>query len=315
MGALSSLRRSDGATAANVLGGRPRRVASRAGKAFAERLGFLVLERGPSSPAPDAPLGDARWSRRSPLAETAFDLDAQLAFIGDNLAPYIEQFGREVRAGGFKLWNNLFQAGDAEILYALLRHLKPRRVVEIGSGNSTLVSAAACAANAREGTRTNLVAIDPEPRVDISGQVEGLARFERVDCREVPLERYEQLEAGDVLFIDTTHVVKLGSEVNWLILDVLPRIAPGVWVHFHDIFLPDEYPWHLFFGQLPSEQYLLEAFLIGNDWTIELSLAALFGDRRDELLALVPSLREEVPGVPELKTWPPSSFWMRRRAR
>jgi len=287
-------------------------VVRRGAERLAERLGYTLIARGPSSPLPDAPPGDPLWSRRSPLADSAFDLDAQLTMIR-KLSPFIEEFARDVRGHGFELWNRLYQAGDSEVLYALVRHLKPRRLLEIGSGNSTRVSAAACAANEREGTTTQLVAVDPQPRVEIGDQVDGLARFERIDCRLLPLERFDELEAGDILFIDTTHVVKLGGDVNWLVLDVLPRLARGVWVHFHDIFLPDEYPWYMFFRQIPAEQYLLEAFLIGNDWTIELALAALFRDRNDALLHAIPSLREEVPGLPDLKTWSPSSFWMRRR--
>ena len=285
-----------------------RRILRRA----AHRAGYDVVRRGPVSPVPEVPPdGDPVWQRRSALT---FDLDEQLALIEGPLAPYVAEFAEAVRATGFELWNGLYQAGDAETLYALLRHLRPRRMIEIGSGHSTLVSAAAFAANAAEGDAGQLVAVDPEPRIVLPPGLSGLTSLERADCRDLPLERFTELQAGDVLFVDTWHVVKLGAEVNWIVLDLLPRLAPGVWVHFHDVFLPHEYPRYMFLtaGYL-NEQYLLEAFLLGGDWTVELALAALFRERHDRLCAAIPSLREPVPGVPELRTWPPSALWIRQR--
>jgi hypothetical protein len=294
---------------------RGRAAAERLAERAADRLGYDLVRRSPVSPVPPVPPdGDPVWSRRSRLPGVAFDLDEQLALLEGPLRPYVEEFARDVRGGGFELWNQMFQAGDAEALYALVRHLRPKRVLEVGSGNSTYVSAAACAANARDGVATELVAVDPEPRIELQQGLPGLARIERMDCRELPLERFQRLEAGDVLFIDTWHVVRLGSEVNWLVLDVLPYLAPGVWVHFHDVFLPNEYPRYMFTtaGYL-NEQSLIEAFLLGSDWALELALATLFLERHDRLVGVVPSLLEEVPGVPELKTWLPSSIWIRRR--
>ena len=128
---------------------------------------------------------------------------------------------------GFQLWNGLYEGGDAEVLYAMVRHAKPRRVLELGSGFSTMITAAACVRNAEEGDAAEVLAVDPEPRTEVEAALGAVGRFERADARDLPLRRFEELEAGDVLFIDTSHVVKLGSEVNRLVLDVLPRLAPG----------------------------------------------------------------------------------------
>jgi hypothetical protein len=283
--------------------------ARHAAERTARRLGWDLVRRGALSPVPEVPPdGHPLWSRRSALPGVPFDLDAQMAFLEGPLRPFLDEFARDVRPR-FDLWNGLYQAGDAEVLYALLRHLRPQRIVEVGCGHSTLVSAAACARNGSG----ELVAVDPEPRVDPSG-TPGLARIERADCRDVPLELYLRLGPGDVLFVDTWHVVKLGAEVPWIVLDLLPRLAPGVWVHFHDVFLPYEYPRYMFTtaGYL-NEQPLLEAFLLGGRWSVELAMAALFRDRAERLTELIPSLREAVPGVPELRTWLPSAFWIRRR--
>jgi Methyltransferase domain len=303
---------------------------------FGHELGYSVIREGAGSPIPAIPEpDDPIWSRRSSLTGVKFDLDSQLAFITESLADYIKEFDRDVRGGGFNVWNNLYQAGDAHILYALLRHLRPKQVLEIGSGNSTIVASAAMAANRRDGSPGDLVAVDPFPTVALDAQptltkrggaqgvlveipgretpIDGLTRLERTDCRELPLDRFEALQPGDVLFLDTTHIVKLDSEVNWLILEVLPRLAPGVWVHCHDTFLPYEYPWYYYYlAGFLAEQYLLQAFLTGSTWQVEIALAALFRDRHDQLVELIPSLNEAVPGVPQLKTWIPCAIWLRQ---
>lgn len=277
------------------------------------RFGYSVARGGPSGAVPELPPDDdPSWERRSNLVGVGLDLDAQMTFISEDLVPYVKEFNDEVRGRGFELWNGMFQAGDAEILYSLVRSQKPRRILEIGSGNSTLVSAAASIRNSREGSEISLTAVDPDPRVDLSQEIEGLDDHKRIDCTELSLARFDELQAGDFLFIDTTHVVKRGSEVNWLFLEVIPRLAPGVWVHLHDIFLPYDYPPYMFWLGHPNEQYLVQAFLINSDWTIELGLASLFRDRRDRLIELIPSLNEGVPGKKGLKTWPPSSMWIRR---
>jgi hypothetical protein len=237
------------------------------------------------------------------------DTAAQIEFVESELAPFLAELPAALEPAerqGFTIWNGQYQAGDAELLYALLRWLRPARVLELGSGFSTLVSEAALAANA-EG---ELVSVDPEPRTAVPG------RLERSDVRALPSERFTELEDGDVLFIDTSHIVKLGSEVNRLVLEVLPALAPGVWVHFHDVFLPYEYPRYLLEQEAYfNEQYLVHAFLLGNeDWEVALGACALFRGERERLQALVPSLGER-PSDPRWEEVSPAAFWLRRRER
>jgi predicted O-methyltransferase YrrM len=236
--------------------------------------------------------------------------------VESELAPFLAELPAGLApaaAHGFTTWNGQYQAGDAELLYALLRRLRPRRMLELGSGFSTLVSAAALAANARDGHPAELVAVDPDPRTVVPEGLEGLARLEHRDVRELPPDRFGELGAGDVLFIDTSHVVKLGSEVNRLVLEVLPALAPGVWVHFHDVFLPYEYPRYLLEQEAYfNEQYLLNAFLLGNrDWDVRLALCALFRRERERLQALVPSVAER-PADPRWAEVTPAAFWLQR---
>ena len=254
------------------------------------------------------PPADPIWSRRYDLAvdtEAAFGfLEAELSQFIDEVDAVLEDAARH----GFRPWNELYEAGDTEILYAMIRYARPRRVLELGSGFSTMITAAACERNAAEGFPADLLAVDPTPRTDIASSLEGRGEMELRDANDVSIDRFEELERGDVLFIDTSHTVKLGSEVNRLFLEVLPRLADGVWVHVHDIFLPYEYPRsRLIASGFFNEQYLLHAFLLGNAaWQIEVPVYALWRERRDRLVAAIPSLSS----APR-DGYFPSAFWLR----
>lgn len=178
-------------------------------------------------------------------------------------------------------------------------------MLELGSGHSTLVACMAAAANERDGAATRIECFDPHPSV-ISHSTPGVARLERLPAQEVPIAEFEALGANDVLFVDTTHTVKLGSDVNFVVLEVLPLLAPGVVVHVHDVFLPREYPrpWVEDLGLIWSEQYLLQAFLAMNPgYQVLLSANALASEHPDVLAGLVRSW--ELRGLP-------GAFWIRR---
>lgn len=164
--------------------------------------------------------------------------------------------------------NGQFASTDAEVLHCMLRDYRPRRVIEVGSGFSSLVAAAALRLNAREdGPAGELICIEPYPNETLRAGFPGLTRLIVASVQAVPLTFFEELEANDVLFIDSSHVVTIGSDTTREILDILPRLKPGVLVHFHDIFCPVEYPrtWVLDEHRFWNEQYLLEAFLSFND--------------------------------------------------
>jgi Methyltransferase domain len=159
--------------------------------------------------------------------------------------------------------NTWFRKFDAIILYCMLRHFRPSRVVEIGSGYSSAVILDTC--DGYLGGKVHCTFVDPNPR-----RLTRLLRPEdRVRCAVIPqrvqqidLSVFRELAAGDLLFVDSSHVSKVGSDVNWLVFEVLPRLASGVLVHFHDVFYPFDYPIEWFrrgFGW--NEAYLLRAFL------------------------------------------------------
>jgi predicted O-methyltransferase YrrM len=189
----------------------------------------------------------------------------QLAVL-DELAKFHDEapFPETATAGSRYYYENpFFQIGDAIVLYGMLRRLNPRRVIEVGSGFS---SAVMLDTNDRflHG-RAEFVFVDPYPQRLHSLLTEADQRRCRIfetGVQNVPLEEFLQLEAGDILFIDSSHVVKIGSDVRHLLWEVLPRLRPGVVIHFHDLFWPFEYleEWVLN-GNAWNEAYFVKTFL------------------------------------------------------
>jgi hypothetical protein len=204
--------------------------------------------------------------------------------------------------------NNGFRAGDAEFLYSLIRLEKPRRMIEIGSGNSTLMAREAVEANVTEdpGYSCEHVCIEPYemPWLEKLG-----IQVHRQPVEEVDLTLFDRLGDGDVLFIDSSHMIRPQGDVLFEVMRILPRLAPGVYVHVHDIFTPHDYPesWVRDEVRLWNEQYLLEAFLMYNrEFRIVGALNYLALYHREALLRACPVLAEEI------HRRDPGSFWMRR---
>jgi hypothetical protein len=263
------------------------------------RLGLQVVLKSFYSPIPDlAALPDSTWERRSELAGIHFDLSEQLAFL-ERYRPFLAELAQPTA-------NPSYPVVDAAVLHAIVRGTRPRRIVELGSGHSTLVAAEACLANEREGTPVDYRAYDPFPGV-VRPRLPGLSELVPVRAEELPLALFEELAEGDILLVDTTHTVKTGGDVNHIVLDVLPRLRARVLVHFHDIFLPWEYPraWFEQFHYYWAEQYLLQAFLAFNEaYEVLLPAQALARELPDRLGAVVPSF---APGRR------PGSMWLIRR--
>jgi hypothetical protein len=276
---------------------------------FMDRLGLQVVVKSFYSPIPDLKsIPDSTWERESRLAGIHFDLDEQRGNL-DKLRPYLDEFDPPEQANGhpdtYFLANGSYGPVDADVLYATVRAAKPTRIVELGSGYTTLVTAQACLENEKEGAPAEYVAFDPYPGV-AHPDLPGLNDLVRVPAEDLPMEVFGKLGENDLLIVDTTHTVKMGGDVNHVVLDVLPRLGGGALVHFHDIFLPWEYPrkWAEDFGLYWSEQYLLQAFLSMNEeFEILYALYALARRCGDYLREIIPSWHEDaVPGA----------FWLRR---
>jgi hypothetical protein len=154
------------------------------------------------------------------------------------------------------------------MLYGMVRYFKPRRLIEVGGGHSTYVSAHAINTNAAEDLQyqCELTLIEPFPNNVVKRGFPGLSRLIARRVQDVPLAEFERLQENDILFIDSSHVLAIGSDVRYEVLEILPRLNKGVLVHFHDIFLPTEYPKEFVFKlcRFWTEQYLLQAFLAFN---------------------------------------------------
>ncbi len=162
--------------------------------------------------------------------------------------------------------NDFFSYADAIFLYSFLRHFRPRRVIEVGSGFSSALMLDT--AERFLSPPPQFTFIEPYPeRLKQLLTTEDWQRTTIIEKRlqDVPFEIFASLEAGDFLFIDSSHVVKCGSDVQRIFFDILPAIKPGVFVHFHDVFYPFEYPapW-LREGRFWNEDYFLRVFLYGN---------------------------------------------------
>ena len=171
----------------------------------------------------------------------------------------------------FAFDNPSFSWADASMLHAMLRHLRPRTYIEIGCGWSS-----ACAMDTIEGCLDGAcesILIDPFPELaqGLLGATRAPLTVLAKPVQDVPLELYALLQAGDILFIDSTHVLRTGSDGCFELFDVLTRLAPGVVVHLHDIFWPFEYPraWAIDENRSWNELYALRAFLTHNhEWEI-----------------------------------------------
>jgi hypothetical protein len=153
--------------------------------------------------------------------------------------------------------NGYFSGGDAFAAYALIQHLRPRRIIEIGGGHSTLILREA----ARDaGLDLHITCIDPTPRTEIDGIADAIMRCSVLRAN---IDICGQLGADDILFIDGSHYAFNGTDVPFLYLEVLPRLSTGVVVHAHDIMLPYEYS-PLFTERCYNEQYVLAALLLGS---------------------------------------------------
>jgi methyltransferase family protein len=273
------------------------------------KAGLQVVAKTFYSPIPDLEkLPAGTFERVSQLPGLTWELDGQVRFVHEQLGSAMRAFQPPLAADGNR-WQYVpaesYSLADATLLYAMLRTLRPRRVVELGSGQSTLVSAQAARDNAADGDLLELEVYDPYPSV-VTEELPGLARLERLAAQDVPMAAFERLSAGDVLFVDTTHTVKLGGDVNFIVLEVLPRLADGVVVHLHDIFLPYEYPrtWLEDYGLYWTEQYLVQAFLAFNArYEVLVALHALQRDRREQMSAVL---------TPSALDWPGGAFWIRR---
>ncbi|HWA50972.1 MAG TPA: class I SAM-dependent methyltransferase [Dongiaceae bacterium] len=201
----------------------------------------------------------------------------------EHIGPDLLKIEREAKAASGKYvgprWNQDWFCGlDAAMLYALIRARAPKRIIEIGCGHSTRFATRAIQDGALP---TQFIAIDPQPRADLSGLD---IRFERSTLQRADMGLFEALDAGDMLFVDSSHILMPGTDVELVLTEILPRLPVGTLVHFHDMFLPEPYPdsweWRGY-----NEQSAVAGLMLTGRWQVIFASHYAASRYRDRLAA------------------------------
>jgi hypothetical protein len=269
------------------------------------------------------------WTECRPCTGVDFRLQEQIERLHTQLLPFASEWAFPDAPNGnpheFHFNNGFFERIDAEVAYAFVRQRKPKRIIEIGGGNTTLVLSAALRKNAAEGFPGELICIEPNPAPFLKNGLAGLTRLLESPVQKIEIELFRSLEENDILFIDSSHVVSTDNDVLYEYLRILPELAPGVLVHVHDIFTPLDYPKKFVMTNLCfwGEQYLLEAFLSFNRcFRVVWSGSAMQQFHPDVLRKAFPAwegsfhrmpakLKVYAPTMDGTNVWP-CSFWITR---
>lgn len=247
------------------------------------------------------------WRKNDELFGIDFNSDASLNLL-EQIRPNTDTIDYPIEDEGNNRYfykNDQFPLLDGEFLHLALCHFRPKTLIEVGSGFSSLITAEVNCNFLDE--QLNFYCVEPYPRQFLIDGVKGISSLIQQKVENIELEFFDQLTNGDILFIDSSHVSKTGSDVNYLFFEVIPRLKPGVLVHIHDIFLPDEYPkvWMIDEGRNWNEQYLVRAFLQDNaNW--EITWAANYMATR-----YAEKVKAVFPRFPELGGG--GSLWIRKR--
>lgn len=243
-----------------------------------------------------------------PLAGISLSDENMLALWQD-MAPFMREapFSDTAKGGQrYQYLNGYFSYGDALVLYGLLKLLKPRKLIEVGSGYS---SAVVLDTRDLTGFPEQVTCIEPYPqRLKSLLQPDDASTVSIVEqkVQQTDLRLYEELAADDFLFIDSSHVMKTGSDLNFIVHDVLPALKPGVVIHFHDIFWPFEYPeqWAVRENRGWNEIYAIRSFLMYNDAFEIMFFNDYFGRRHGKIAGKTCPLFMCMPG---------GGLWLKKR--
>lgn len=259
------------------------------------------------------PLFDYRKLRPSsePGRSSVENIEKQIALIKQfNYAAELRLFPKTEDSKDKYYYNNgSFGSGDAELYYSMIRSRKPKHIIEIGSGFSTLMALNAVQKNNLENEQYQCIITCIEP-YEMPWLEKLNIKVIRKKVEELDINFFDVLSEDDILFVDSSHIIRPGGDVLFIILKVLPALNKGVLVHFHDIFIPYEYPveWLRDEFRMWNEQYLLEAFLKENK-TYETLVALHFLNRnyKDQIFQSFPALAVD-------KDRQPGSFWIQKIA-
>jgi hypothetical protein len=259
------------------------------------RFGIHILPVSYYSPVPnilELERTKSLWAKKSDLPGIPVNLDEQVNNLRTICLPYQKEYAdnKYYQEGVAKYFGSGYGPIEAQALHAVIRHYKPKKIIEVGSGVSTYCTLAAQKMNVDDtGHRCSITCIEPYP-YDNLRQLTDINLIGQ-PVQTIPINVFRELGADDILFIDSSHTVKPGGDVNYLILEVLPCLRSGVIVHLHDIFLPFDYPRSVLktFLHFWTETSLLRAFLIFNNKVkIIFCLSQLHYDRSGVLAEVFP---------------------------
>ncbi len=221
-------------------------------------------------------LGDDFWDKEFSMKGVKINLSFQLELLLEFRDKFAMEFNAlpihksEVKeTWEYFVQNGNFTSVDGEILYCFVRKFMPTRIIEIGSGYSTFLISKAISVNIErdKSYEINLTCVEPYPRDFFKTSIPFLSELIEKPIQEIDLALFKSLKENDILFIDSTHVFKYGSDVETEVFEILPTLEKGVIIHFHDIFWPKNYPekWIKEHGWFWNEQHFLQAFLMFND--------------------------------------------------
>lgn len=262
-----------------------------------EKLGFYIVPDHFYYPIPNLNKIDNKlFYKKFPLVGLNMDDKIFLNWF-KKIYKYNQEYSKIYKNSDFEV------NGDGAILYGVIRNLKPNKIIEIGSGYSTYVSLKALEKN----NNGKIYAIEPYPSKFLNSLSDEKLVLIDKKVELVDKSIFSNLKYGDILFIDSSHIVKFGNDVSFIYLELLPAIPKGVYIHIHDIPFPLNYPkeWldkHKFFW---NEQYLLHMFLCyNNEFEVVFPANYMYLKFKDEILKLTGSSYNGWPG----------SFWIRRKS-
>jgi Methyltransferase domain len=278
---------------------------SRAANRALYPLGFLLLSDHFYQPVASR---EALLDHDQRFSAVLDSLDAQADRVESLADAHGGELAIELPAFGYGRDGDQLPQVDAALLYAMVRREQPSRVIEIGSGSSTTVIASALRRNAiDDGVKSNFISIDPFATPRLEAPLPEAVRFEHwpEPLQQVDRSLWATLGPSDILFVDSSHVFKPSSDVEYEFMHVYPALARGVAVHIHDIFFPEDYPvaWNLEDSRFWNEQHVLAAVLESSSrYEVVACLSALHRERPASLRRLVPTFDG---------SYSPGSLWLR----
>ncbi len=285
---------------------------------FFQRFGIHVTRKHFYSPIPDTEQIKRKsdiWENETELVGIDLNVERQIHLLEKVFRGFQNEWDFPVERTStpheYYINNDSFGYISAATYYSMIRYLRPRTIIEVGSGNSTYVAAKACLKNLDEGNKANLISIEPNPNNVLKKGFPGLTKLITSQVEDIGIQTFDRLRDHDILFIDSSHVSRIGGDVNFLYLEVLPRLRKGVTVHIHDVFFPGQYPknWVIQLRLFWTEQYILQAFLIFNKlFEILWCGSYIYQKYLDKVLEVFPPPE----GLEGGRNYFSSSFWMRK---